>query len=144
MTRARQRAGIKTGNAIGLGRAHTTAAGLASDSWGSLYALAHQILDSAEWWTPDRNWELARAIDASDNEIMMWTDATVASLLKEDPEWLQWVSPMVGSRSPSMEHTLKPAYVMSDLSQSERSDGFDHSSDEDFTGDTTEPELSDY
>src|SRR3954451_20145287 len=44
VTRAKQRAGIKVGNAIIMERRHTTAAGLASDSEGSLYEPAHQIV----------------------------------------------------------------------------------------------------
>jgi hypothetical protein len=35
--------------------------------------------------------------------------------------------------TPFTEHMLKPEYVMSNISQSERSEGFDHSSDKDFT-----------
>jgi hypothetical protein len=181
VTRARQRAGIEVGsssllssvnvrrridpplplqyvgNAIVLARAHTTAAELASDDDGSLYGLAHHIVDSADWWTPDRIWELAGSIDASANvsnlilpaagydvvvtspsrlgdvlgeaswgtelgplqalrfafpafmdgfvvvlpsihggqEIMIWTDSTVASHLREDAEWLRWASPIL-------------------------------------------------
>ncbi|KAJ5778490.1 hypothetical protein N7520_001736 [Penicillium odoratum] len=118
LTRARQRAGIEVGsssllssvnvrrrvdpplpleylgNAIVLARAHTTAADLVSDDEGSLYALAHQIVDSIDWWTPDRIWELAGSIDASANvynlampavgyDVVVTSPSRLGDILKE-------------------------------------------------------------
>jgi hypothetical protein len=54
----------------------------------SLYGLAHQIVDSAEWWTPDRIWELAGAIDASDNVCDRMPLATGYDVLVTSPSRL--------------------------------------------------------
>jgi trichothecene 3-O-acetyltransferase len=53
------------GNAIVLARATATAAEFDSNSGESLYRLAHKVVGSIDWWTPDQIWGLTGAIEAS-------------------------------------------------------------------------------
>ncbi|KAJ6118505.1 hypothetical protein N7471_013125 [Penicillium samsonianum] len=120
-TRARQRAGIKVGSglllssvnvrrrmdslllldyvgkAIVLARAHTTAARLASDGEGLLYGLAYQIVGSVDWWSPDRIWELAPAIDASDKatgyDVLFTSHSRLGDVL-EQASWGTQLGPI--------------------------------------------------
>ncbi|KAI9932331.1 hypothetical protein ASPWEDRAFT_182850 [Aspergillus wentii DTO 134E9] len=53
------------GNAVVLSRADAASTELHSTDEVSLYALAHKIVTSVNWWTADRIWELTGTIDNS-------------------------------------------------------------------------------